>query len=81
MRTFIIIAVGLCICLALIGMMPKKFQIIAGVIFSLIWASVVFWNLQLGLSHGYTLLEEAPIQLLIFIVPIAVYWGCFLFKD
>ena len=81
MRTFIIIAVGLCICLALISLMPKKFQVITGLIFSLIWAIVVFWNLKLGLSHGYTLVEEAPIQLLIFIIPIAVYWGCFLFKD
>ncbi|MEG0482251.1 MAG: hypothetical protein RR575_11435 [Acinetobacter sp.] len=81
MRTFIIIGIGLCIGLALISFMPKKFQMITGVIFCLVWAGVVFWNLQLGLSHGYTLAEEAPIQLLIFIVPVVVYWGYFVFKD
>lgn len=81
MRTLIIIAIGLCIDLALMGFIPKKFQIIVGIIFSLIWAAVVFWNLRLGLSHGYSLAEEAPIQLLIFILPLAVYWGYFLFKN
>ncbi len=81
MRSLIIIAIGLCIDLALMGFIPKKFQIIAGIIFSLVWAAVVFWNLRLGLSHGYTLAEEIQIQLVIFFIPVIVYWGYFLFKN
>ena len=81
MRTLIIIAIGLCIDFALMSFIPKKFQIIAGIIFTLVWAGVVYWNLHLGLSHGYTLAEELQIQLLIFFVPVTAYWGYFLFKD
>lgn len=81
MRTLIIITIGLCIAFALMVFLPKKFQIIVGVVFSLVWAGVVFWNLHLGLSHGYTLAEELQIQLLIFFVPVTAYWGYFLFKN
>ena len=34
----------------------------------------MIWNLRTGMSHGYSLQEELPIQLLIFAVPVAVGW-------
>ncbi len=80
MRTLIIIAIGLFIAFCLVKFLPKQFRIFAGMAFSFIWLGLVFLNLKTGLSHGYSLSEEAPIQILIFLVPTAVYWGYCWFK-
>ncbi|WP_225591792.1 MULTISPECIES: hypothetical protein [unclassified Stenotrophomonas] len=44
----------------------------AAVLFAAAWLAVVGWNLRTGLSHGYTLREELPIQAAIYLVPLAL---------
>ena len=34
----------------------------------------VLWNLRTGMSHGYSLQEELPIQAAIYAVPVAAAW-------
>jgi hypothetical protein len=38
------------------------------------WLLAVAWNLRTGIAHGHSLREEAPIQLLISILPVAAAW-------
>lgn len=72
MRTIVLIAVGLVLAwlAAWLGA-PARRGLAAG-LFALAWLGVVGWNLRTGLSHGYSLREELPIQLLIYAVPIAL---------
>ena len=74
MRTLIFIGVGLllvAICMWLAK--PAKRRAVAGV-FTVGWLLAVLWNLRTGMSHGYSLQEETPIQLFIFTVPVVVGW-------
>jgi hypothetical protein len=32
------------------------------------------WNLRTGMSHGYSLQEELPIQSVIFVIPVIGAW-------
>ncbi|MEL1264352.1 hypothetical protein [Pseudoxanthomonas putridarboris] len=74
MRTLTFIVAGLLIVgFAIWLAKPAKRRTVAGV-FTLGWLLVVLWNLRTGLSHGYSLQEEAPIQLLIFALPVAAGW-------
>lgn len=74
MRTLLIIALGLIISTVLFYLFPKKNLFITGIAFSLGWLAVTVWNLQIGLSHGYSLAEEAPIHVLLYLVPVSVFW-------
>ena len=74
MRTLIIIAVGLIIASLLVSLLPKKFLMITGMIFSLGWLAATVLNLRIGLAHGYSLAEETPIHLVLYLVPVSVYW-------
>ncbi len=74
MRTLILLAAGLLLAalLPLIGTgRPRR---IAAGAFCLLWLAVVAWNLATGLSHGYSLAEELPIQALILLPPVALAW-------
>lgn len=75
MRTLILILAGVLIALGVVFRMPPRHRRQGAVGFTVLWLLAVLWNLRTGLSHGYALAEEAPIQLLIFIVPVALAWG------
>ncbi|KRA51415.1 hypothetical protein ASD77_17120 [Pseudoxanthomonas sp. Root65] len=72
MRTLIFIVVGLVLAGLLVGAVRPAWRIRMLLVFAVAWAVVVTWNLQTGMSHGYSLGEELPIQLLIFVVPVAL---------
>lgn len=72
MRTLIFIVVGLLSAGVLVGAVRPTWRVRMLVVFAVAWAAVVTWNLQTGMSHGYSLREELPIQLLIFVVPVAL---------
>lgn len=78
MRTLILLAIGLALA-ALVAWVPagRRRRLAAGGVGAL-WLAVVGWNLATGLSHGYTLGEELPIQALILLPPIALaaWLGC-----
>ncbi|RZF56872.1 hypothetical protein EXE30_01035 [Acinetobacter halotolerans] len=80
MRTLIIVTIGLLTALTLLSLIPKKHLILAGIIFSIGWLGLVLWNLRIGLSHGYTLAQETPIHLILFVLPVTAYWLYFYFR-
>lgn len=74
MRTLIFIVVGLLLAgLALRLARPLRRKL-AATLFTVVWLLAVLWNLRTGMSHGYSLAEEAPIQALIFAVPVIAAW-------
>ena len=74
MRTLIFIVAGLLLVgIAMWLAKPGKRRIVAA-IFSMVWLAAVLWNLRTGMSHGYTLQEELPIQALIYLLPVAAGW-------
>ena len=71
MRTLIFILAGLLlVVIAMWLAKPAKRRSVAAV-FSVGWLVAVLWNLRTGMSHGYSLQEELPIQALIYAVPVA----------
>ncbi len=76
MRTLIFIVAGLLLAgIAMWLARPGRRHAVATV-FSVGWLAAVLWNLRTGMSHGYSLQEELPIQALIYLVPVAAAWGC-----
>ena len=74
MRTLIFIVVGLLLVgIAMWWARPEKRRLVASV-FSVGWLAAVLWNLRTGMSHGYSLQEELPIQAAIYVVPVATAW-------
>lgn len=72
MRTVVLIVIGSLLAWVAIWLgAPTRRRLAAG-LFALAWLGVVGWNLRTGLSHGYSLGEELPIQALICLVPVAV---------
>lgn len=72
MRTFVLIALGAALAWLAIWLgAPARRRLAAG-LFAVAWLAVVGWNLRTGLSHGYSLGEELPIQALIYLVPVAI---------
>ena len=71
MRTLILIVLGLALAALAMHFAPAGRRGLCAGGFALAWLGVVGWNLQTGLSHGYSLREELPIQLLIYAVPVA----------
>ncbi len=72
MRTMVLIVIGLLLGALLlhVGKRPSAKAKLG--IFCALWFVVVGWNLSVGLSHGYSLAEELPIQLLIWLAPCLV---------
>ncbi|WP_334179923.1 hypothetical protein [Pseudoxanthomonas sp.] len=74
MRTLIFIAVGLLLVgIAMSLASPGKRRTVM-VVLSVGWLAAVLWNLRTGMSHGYSLQEELPIQAGIYLVPVAAGW-------
>ncbi|MCL6711099.1 hypothetical protein [Pseudoxanthomonas sp. z9] len=71
MRTLILIVLGLVLAALAMHFSPAGKRGLWAGGFALAWLGVVGWNLRTGLSHGYSLGEELPIQLLIYAVPVA----------
>lgn len=75
MRTLIFVVAGLILAGLLLRLTPVSYRLLAALTFTLAWLGVSFWNLRLGLSHGYTLAQELPIHLVLFGVPVALAWA------
>ena len=74
MRTLIFVVVGLLLVgLSMWLVRPRRRRALAAV-FSVGWLLAVLWNLRTGMSHGYSLQEELPIQAGIYLVPVAAGW-------
>ncbi len=74
MRTLIFVVVGLLLVgLSMWLVRPRRRRALAAV-FSVGWLAAVLWNLRTGVSHGYSLQEELPIQAVIYLVPVAAAW-------
>ncbi len=72
MRTVVLIVIGSALAWLAIWLgAPARRKLAAG-LFAAAWLGVVGWNLRTGLSHGYSLGEELPIQALIYLVPVAI---------
>lgn len=78
MRTLILILAGLLIAVGAVFRLPPQHRRKGVAAFAVVWLLAVLWNLRTGLAHGYSLQEEAPIQLLIYAVPVAV--ACWLVR-
>ena len=74
MRTLLFIVVGLVIVGIAVWSAGIAKRRLAAALFTVGWLAAVIWNLRTGMSHGYSLQEELPIQLLIFAVPVTVGW-------
>jgi hypothetical protein len=74
MRTLILIVVGLALAGAAMRWARSGRRWAAATVFSAGWLAAVLWNLHTGMSHGYSLQEELPIQLAIYLVPVATAW-------
>lgn len=72
MRTIVLIVAGLLLVFVCLHFAPPARRRSVAILFGLVWLLVVAWNLRTGLSHGYTLEEELPIQAAIFLVPAAI---------
>jgi len=69
MRTGLLILAGLLLAALASWLGAPSKRATAAILFALAWLAIVGWNLRTGLSHGYSLREELPIQLLIYLVP------------
>ena len=74
MRTLIFIVVGLVVVGIAMRLTRSDRRRAIAAVFSIGWLAAVLWNLRTGMSHGYSLQEELPIQALIYAVPVAAAW-------
>jgi hypothetical protein len=79
MRTLLIILGGLVawgVCLGVArfaGGLTARSAFIATVVFAIIWLLAAAYNLWVGVTRaGYSVMEELPIFLLIYLLPVAV---------
>jgi hypothetical protein len=74
MRTLMFIVIGLAfMALAMWLTKPVKRTTTAW-LFTAVWLLATLWNLYTGMSHGYSLQEELPIQIGIFAIPVLGAW-------
>ena len=72
MRTTIIMLAGFALLAAFLAAAPKMGgRRTAALVFAILWLLVTLANLYIGTTHGYTVMQEAPIFLLLFGVPAA----------
>ena len=74
MRTLIIIVAGLLLMALSMWLAKPARRTMAAWLFTTAWLLVTLWNLFTGMSHGYSLQEELPIQAVIFSIPVISAW-------
>lgn len=74
MRTLVLLVIGLVLVAVFLRLAGPERRRLAALIFVMAWLTVIGWNFSLGLSHGYSLVEELPIQALLFGVPAFAAW-------
>lgn len=74
MRTAILLLIGLAVLGLFLGLAKPARRRAAALAFVVLWLLVIGWNLSLGLSHGYSLREELPIQAALFGIPALAAW-------
>ena len=74
MRTAILLLIGLAVLGLFMGLAKPARRRAAALAFVVLWLLVIGWNLSLGLSHGYSLQEELPIQAVLFGIPALAAW-------
>ena len=74
MRTIVLILIGLALAGLAMWLGKPARRVAAAWLFTGAWLLVTSWNLYTGMSHGYSLQEELPIQALIFAVPVIAAW-------
>lgn len=75
MRTLLLIVIGLLSAWVAMRLLPARSRTLSAAVFTLLWLGVCAWNLNTGLSHGYTLAQELPIHVLLFGMPVVFVWG------
>lgn len=72
MRTVIIVLAGIIMGMVWLWLSRriKLSQNLALGIFAVIWLGLCGWNMAVGVSHGYGVMEEVPFLLANFIVPL-----------
>jgi hypothetical protein len=73
-RTLVFIVIGLVVAFLAVWLAKPAWRRPAAGGFTVAWLVAVLWNLRTGMSHGYSLQEEAPIQAVIFALPVLVAW-------
>jgi hypothetical protein len=74
MRTIALILIGLALAGLAMWLSKPARRVGAAWLFTGAWLLVTAWNLYTGMSHGYSLQEELPIQAMIFALPVIVAW-------
>lgn len=74
MRTIVLILIGLALAGLAMWLSKPARRIGTAWLFAVAWLLVTSWNLYTGMSHGYSLQDELPIQALIFAVPVIAAW-------
>jgi hypothetical protein len=74
MRTIVLILIGLALAGLATWLSKPARRVGAAWLFTGAWLLVTSWNLYTGMSHGYSLQEELPIQAVIFAVPVIAAW-------
>ena len=74
MRTLYFLAAGLILAAIVTWAIKPANHRKASILFVIAWAGVTAWNWATGMSHGYSFMEELPIQMVIFAVPVLGLW-------
>lgn len=74
MRTLALIVMGLVVLALAMWLTKPAKRVTTAWWFSAAWLLVTLWNLDTGMSHGYTLQEELPLQIAIFVIPVLGAW-------
>lgn len=75
MRTVLLILAGAALATLLWRLLPASRRPVAPLCFMLLWLAACAWNLNTGLSHGYTLAQELPIHAVLFGLPTLLSWA------
>ena len=74
MRTLVLIVIGLVFMALAMWLTKPARRTTTAWLFSVGWLLATLWNLYTGMSHGYSLQEELPIQAAIFAIPVIGAW-------
>jgi len=74
MRTLMLIVIGLAFMAMAMWLTKPAKRTTTAWLFTAVWLLATLWNLYTGMSHGYSLQEELPIQIAIFAIPVLGAW-------